>query len=128
MSCTGAYVEETLMQHFGSLIAFVRAAEATSQGGSDGRGAVSGSIAATAVPVLKDFSVRWTGEIEALNKCARTACCFLLAFFWCTAPVNMPLIWNRKLSPLIKVRYYTVALISKFSVTACARLPTVQQC
>ncbi|KAK9822680.1 hypothetical protein WJX81_008329 [Elliptochloris bilobata] len=68
LTSTGTYVEETLMQHFGALIAFVRAAEATSQGGHDGRGAAAGSVIASAAPVVKDFAGRWTGEIEALNK------------------------------------------------------------
>lgn len=107
VSCTAAYVEETLMQHFGLLIAFVRAAEATSQGGSDSRGMVSSSVAASAVPVLKDFSVRWTSEIEALNKCARTTCWLLLAFSWCTAPMNMTKTWNGSLI-ILQVGYYTV--------------------
>ena len=70
IACTGTYVEETLMQHFGALIAFVRAAEATSQGAADGRGEAAGSLAASAAPVLRDFSGRWGGEIEALSKCA----------------------------------------------------------
>ena len=85
-ACTGTYVEETLMQRFGALIAFVRAAEATSQGAGDGRGEAAGSLAATAVPVLRDFSGRWMGEIEALSKCASpdlamqsSACCAAVA-------------------------------------------------
>lgn len=69
-ACTGTYVEETLMQRFGALIAFVRAAEATSQGAGDGRSEAAGSLAASAAPVLRDFSGRWMGEIEALSKCA----------------------------------------------------------
>ncbi len=70
MTCTSMYVEEQLLSQFGSLIGFVKRAEAAQKHkGAQAEGVpLPGYGPNEAAPVLQDFASRWQPSIDALHK------------------------------------------------------------
>ena len=71
---TSGYVEETLGQHIGPMMNFVRSAEGRAAGlaggsGAEGAGAaVDPAAVAMAGPILADFTKQWKISIQAIHK------------------------------------------------------------
>ena len=70
MTCTSMYVEEQLLSQFGTLIGFVKRAEAAQKHkGTQAEGVpLPGYGPNEAAPVLQDFASRWQASIDALHK------------------------------------------------------------
>ncbi|DBA84296.1 TPA: hypothetical protein ACH3X2_006350 [Trebouxia sp. C0005] len=70
MTCTSMYVEEQLLSQFGTLIGFVKRAEAAQKhkGGQAEGVPLPGYGPNEAAPVLQDFASRWQASIDALHK------------------------------------------------------------
>lgn len=70
MTCTSMYVEEQLLSQFGTLIGFVKRAEAAQKhkvGQAEGV-PLPGYGPNEAAPVLQDFASKWQASIDALHK------------------------------------------------------------
>ena len=69
---TSGYVEETLGQHIGPMMNFVRSAESRAGGAGGGSGAEGASVDPAAVamagPILADFTKQWKISIQAIHK------------------------------------------------------------
>ena len=71
---TSGYVEETLGQHIGPMMNFVRSAEGRAAGSAGGSGAegagaaVDPAAVAMAGPILADFTKQWKISIQAIHK------------------------------------------------------------
>ena len=70
MTCTRLYVEEQLLSQFGSLIGFVKRAEAAQKhkGGQPEGDPLPGYGPNEAAPVLQEFGSKWQASIDALHK------------------------------------------------------------
>ena len=70
MTCTSLYVEEQLLSQFGTLIGFVKRAEAAQKHkGVQAEGVpLPGYGPNEAAPVLQDFASRWQASIDALHE------------------------------------------------------------
>lgn len=70
MTCTSMYVEEQLLSQFGTLIGFVKRAEAAQKhkGGQAEGVPLPGYGPNEAAPVLQDFASKWQASIDALHK------------------------------------------------------------